>query len=61
MITTTKQPGARLAADDAELDRALFSVSPKVYAEFLDRLDAPPQPNGRLRHTMREPAPWDRG
>jgi uncharacterized protein (DUF1778 family) len=58
---TPKQPDTRLAADDAQLDRTLFSVSPKAYAEFLDRLDAPPQPNERLRRIMQEAAPWDRG
>ena len=52
---------ARRAAEDALLDRTVFSVSPKAYAEFLDRLDAPPQPNERLRRTMQAPAPWDRG
>jgi hypothetical protein len=61
MTTPPKQPDTRLAADDAQLDRTLFSVSPKAYAEFLDRLDAPPQPNERLRRTMPEPAPWDAG
>ena len=52
---------ARRAAEDALLDRTVFSVSPKAYAEFLERLDAPPQPNERLRRTMKAPAPWDRG
>jgi uncharacterized protein (DUF1778 family) len=47
---------ARLAADDAQLDRTLFSVNPKAYAEFLDRLDAPPQPNERLRRTTQAAA-----
>jgi uncharacterized protein (DUF1778 family) len=51
---------ARRAAEDALLDRMVFSVSPKAYAEFLKRLDAPPQPNDRLRRTMRAAAPWDR-
>ena len=51
---------ARRAAEDALLDRTVFSVSPKAYAEFLKRLDAPPQPNERLRRTMRTRAPWDR-
>jgi uncharacterized protein (DUF1778 family) len=50
---------ARRAAEDALLDRIMFSVSPKAYAEFLKRLDAPPQPNERLRRTMQAPAPWD--
>ena len=51
---------ARRAAEDALLDRTVFTVSPKAYAEFLARLDAPPQPNERLRRTMRTKAPWDR-
>jgi uncharacterized protein (DUF1778 family) len=48
----------RRAAEDAVLDQTLFKVSPKVYAEFLARLDAPPAPNDRLRRTMSAPAPW---
>jgi uncharacterized protein (DUF1778 family) len=52
---------ARRAAEDALLDRTVFSVSPKAYAEFLKRLDAPAQPNARLRRTMKAAAPWDRG
>jgi len=50
---------ARHAAEDALLDRTVFTVSPKAYAAFLKRLDAPPKPNERLRRTMRTPAPWD--
>ena len=50
---------ARQAAEDALLDRTVFTVSPKAYAEFLARLDAPPGPNERLRRTMRTAAPWD--
>ena len=50
---------ARRAAEDALLDRTLFAVSPEVYAEFLTRLDAPAQPNDRLRRTMQTPAPRD--
>lgn len=51
---------ARRAAEDALLDRTVFSVSPKAYAEFIKRLDAPPQPNDRLRRSMQAAAPWDR-
>jgi uncharacterized protein (DUF1778 family) len=51
---------ARRAAEDALLDRTVFSVSPKAYAEFLKRLDAPPQPNDRLRRTMQAAPPWSR-
>ena len=50
---------ARRAAEDALLDRTVFSISPKAYAEFLKRLDAPPRPNERLRRTMQGQAPWD--
>jgi uncharacterized protein (DUF1778 family) len=50
---------ARHAAEEALLDRTIFTVSPKAHAEFLARLDAPPQPNERLRRTMRTPAPWE--
>jgi uncharacterized protein (DUF1778 family) len=47
------------AAEEALLDRSVFAVSPETYAEFLARLDAPPQPNERLRRTMTTRAPWD--
>jgi uncharacterized protein (DUF1778 family) len=52
---------ARQAAEDALLDRALITVNPKAYAEFLARLDAPAKPNERLRRTMRSAAPWKSG
>ena len=48
---------ARRAAEEALLDRTILTVSPKAYADFLARLDAPPQPNERLRRTMRTSAP----
>jgi uncharacterized protein (DUF1778 family) len=50
---------ARHAAEDALLDRTIFVVGPKSYAEFLKRLDAPPQPNERLRRSLQTPAPWE--
>jgi len=50
---------ASRAATDTLLDRTVFTVSPKVYKEFLARLDAPPQPNERLRKSLRTPAPWE--
>ena len=50
---------ARQAAEEALLDRTVWTVSPKAYAEFLARLDAPPQPNRRLQKTMQTPAPWE--
>jgi uncharacterized protein (DUF1778 family) len=50
---------ARRAAEEALLDHTVFVVSPEAYAEFLARLDAPPQPNERLRKTMQTLAPWE--
>jgi uncharacterized protein (DUF1778 family) len=51
---------ARRAAEEALLDRTSLVVSPRAYAEFLQRLDAPAQPNERLRRTMRTSAPWEK-
>ncbi len=50
---------ARQAAEETLLDRTVLSVSPEAYAEFLARLDAPPQANERLRRTMQLRAPWE--
>jgi uncharacterized protein (DUF1778 family) len=52
---------ARRAAEEALLDRTLFTVSDDAYAAFLARLDAPVEPNEALRRTLRTSAPWDRG
>ena len=49
---------AQHAAQDALLDRTVFVLSSKAYAEFLARLDAPPQPSDRLRRSLNTPAPW---
>ena len=50
---------ARRAAEEALIDRTVLNVGPEAYAQFLARLDAPPQANERLRRTMRTPAPWE--
>ncbi len=52
---------ARRAAEEALLDRALIVVSPQAYSEFVQRLDRPPQPNERLKRTMRGKPPWQAG
>lgn len=49
---------AQHAAEEALLDRTMFVLSPKAYADFLTRLDAPAAPNERLRRSLRTPAPW---
>lgn len=46
-------------AEEVLLDRIIFTVSPEIYAEYLTRLDAPAQPNDRLKRTMTSKAPWD--
>ena len=46
------------AAAEALLDRVVMTVRAEACAEFLKRLDQPPQPNDRLRRTMRRKASW---
>lgn len=50
---------ARTLAEETLLERTIFLVSPEAYAEFLTLLDAPAQPNERLRKTMQTRAPWE--
>ncbi len=50
---------ARRAAEDALLDRTVFTVSPEAYAEFLKLLDEPSKPNENLRKTMESVPPWE--
>jgi uncharacterized protein (DUF1778 family)/predicted N-acetyltransferase YhbS len=50
---------ARQAAEEALLDRTVFTVSPEAYAKFWARLDEAPKPNERLRRTMQSSAPWE--
>ncbi|MBW4621034.1 MAG: DUF1778 domain-containing protein [Cyanosarcina radialis HA8281-LM2] len=49
---------ARNAAEETLLERTIFWASPEAYAEFLMLLDAPPEPNERLRQTMQTTPPW---
>jgi uncharacterized protein (DUF1778 family) len=50
---------AQRAAENTLLDRTVFDVSSGAYADFLARLDAPPNPNERLRRTLQTVAPWE--
>ena len=50
---------SRRAAEEALLDRTLFTAGEQAYEEFLARLDAPTRPSDRLRRTMTTPAPWE--
>jgi len=49
---------SRRAAEEALLDQALLRVEPEAFAAFQARLDAPPEPNERLRKTMQTVPPW---
>ncbi len=51
---------ARMAAEEALLDQVIIAASPGAYAAFMTRLDMPPEPNKRLRKTMRTPGPWEK-
>ncbi|PDT04711.1 DUF1778 domain-containing protein [Rhizobium chutanense] len=46
-------------AEEVLLDHVIFTVTPEIHAEYLARLDAPAQPNERLKRTMSTKAPWD--
>ncbi|ACE93459.1 hypothetical protein RHECIAT_PA0000113 (plasmid) [Rhizobium etli CIAT 652] len=46
-------------AQEVLLDRTVFTVSSEIYAEYLARLNAPAEPNERLKRTMSTKAPWD--
>ncbi|MGH8548155.1 MAG: DUF1778 domain-containing protein [Methylococcales bacterium] len=50
---------ARQAAEEALIDQVIIMVSPEAYAEFLVKLDMPPNPSDRLRKTMLTSPPWD--
>lgn len=47
------------ASEGALLDRVVFSVEPKVLAEFRERLDAEPNPNARLCRSLGTAPPWE--
>ena len=51
---------ARQAAEDTLLNRTVFVLEPKAYAEFFARLDAPPKPNARLLRSLGTSAPWEK-
>jgi uncharacterized protein (DUF1778 family) len=50
---------ARQAAQSALLDRSAIPLESKAYEAFVAMLDAPPQPNERLRKSLQTPAPWE--
>ncbi len=50
---------ARQAAQNTLLDQTIIPVSAKSYAAFVALIDAPPQPNARLRKSLQTRAAWD--
>jgi uncharacterized protein (DUF1778 family) len=51
---------ARREAESVLLDRRYFALDARAFNAFLERLDAPPKADSRLRRLLREKAPWDR-
>lgn len=50
---------ACIAAEEALLNQVDIQMSPEAWDAFCARLDAPPQPNERLRKMMQTTAPWE--
>lgn len=46
-------------AEDVLLDQTFFALDADAFAQFQAMLDAPPQPNERLRRFLNEKSPWD--
>ena len=51
---------SRRAAEEAILDQTVISVDREAYDKFLAMLDAPPQPNEKLRAMMNSTPIWER-
>ena len=49
---------ARAAAQELLVEQAWCAMPPEAYEAFRHQLDAPPNPNERLRRTMATPRPW---
>jgi uncharacterized protein (DUF1778 family) len=50
---------ARQAAQTTLLDQVHLQLSPAAFKAFVQRLDAPPKPNQRLRKSLQTLAPWE--
>jgi uncharacterized protein (DUF1778 family) len=50
---------ARREAESVLLDRRLFLVDEEAYRAFVERLDAPPERNDKLRDLLTGKAPWE--
>ena len=52
---------ARAAAQDLLVEQAWSAVDPEAFEAFRRQLDAPANPNERVRRTMAAPSPWQAG
>lgn len=50
---------ARREAEGVLLDRRLFMLDETAYQAFVERLDAPPRRNDKLRRMLATRAPWE--
>ena len=48
------------AAEAVLLDKRLFAVDDETYQRFVERLDAPPTANPKLRILLHSKAPWEK-
>ncbi len=46
-------------AQNILLDQCFFGLNEVQFQEFLDRLDAPPNPNHQLQQLLTTQSPWD--
>ncbi len=49
---------ATAEAENAVLDQTVFRLSPEKYKQFMEKLDAPPADNPRLRKMLSGKSPW---
>ncbi len=47
-------------AEDVLLDQTFFALKADAFAKFQAMLDAPSEPNDRLRRLLNEKSPWDK-
>jgi uncharacterized protein (DUF1778 family) len=57
-MQTTQEPTTRLDGRDLP-EQPLLRVDAAAFAAFQARLDAPPQPNERLRKSMQTVPEWE--
>jgi uncharacterized protein (DUF1778 family) len=51
---------ARTHATDVLLDRRLFTLNTDQYEAFIRTLEAPPEPNEKLKRLLASKSPWEK-